>query len=189
MKHLLLLILFSISTAYATIYEQTTDGAAIYSDTPPKNGKIVILPSLNNNISLPPTPGSTVSSTPSNTVNDTKSNASKDGPSYSTFEIADPVNGETFQNQRDIPVKLKIIPTLQKGNKIVLIVDDKTIGEPIDDLNQLIVRDLERGEHRISATITNSSGVQIKQAEGITIYIHYSAIPTGSGAVKTSASP
>lgn len=194
MKRLLgSVLLFVLSSSYAAIYEQKANGDIIYSDTPQNNSQPVVLPNLNTNISLPPTgPAATTKPSPISNPSvtpDPSSTSSQTRQAYNTFIIIDPTNEETFQNQRDIPIKLKMDPLLQPGDKIQLIVDGKTAGGPIEDLNQLALHDIERGKHQLAVVLVDSSGVIIKQTETITIYIHYSAIPTGSGAVKATPAP
>src|SRR4051794_29088483 len=112
MKKLLIFLLACLAiNTYAAIYENTQNGEKIYSDVPENNSKPVALPSSSPNISLPSTPAASSITT---SITTTSNAPSQDGSYYKTFAITDPVSEMNYQNQRDIPVTLKIEPPLQE---------------------------------------------------------------------------
>lgn len=189
MKYLLALalILFSLG-CFAAMYMRTEpNGNIIYSDTPEDNAKPISLPKGNNSISVPPNSASTASnpelSLPSSGATAAPASEQTGHKGYSNFAMVDPTDQETFQNQRDIPVKMKIDPPLQEGDKVQLYVDGQPAGDPSADLNQLVIHQVDRGEHVLTAALLDNEGHVLKKTDNITVFIHYSAIPTGSGAI------
>jgi hypothetical protein len=178
---LFLLSYFAIS-CYAAIYESNQNGQTIYSDVPQNNAKPITLPNSSPHISLP-----TLSTTNSpTTVTTSTVPASTAKGNYKTFTITDPISEMNYQNQRDLHVTLKLDPPLQEGDRVQLFLDSKPQKSPTLDLTQLTLQNIERGQHQVYAVIVNSLGNIIKQTESVTFYVHYSAIPTGSGAVKAN---
>src|SRR5438128_9643685 len=109
MKHLLSITLFLFSlSCFAAVYMQTDkNGTVTYSDTPEKNAKPITLPN-SNNISVPPKSAAAIVDSqapvsPSATGSSVQASNTK---TYTTFMMTEPTDQETFQNQRDIPVKL-----------------------------------------------------------------------------------
>jgi len=106
---------------------------------------------------------------------------------YTAFQITSPTDQETFQNQRDLPVTLKMDPPLQGGDRVQLYVDGIPAGEPSNDLSQLAVHQVDRGEHQLSAAILDPADHVLSKTDNVSVFIHYSAIPTGVGAVSPAA--
>jgi|GEM_PF-1455680 len=180
MKYLLAssLLLFSLG-CFAAIYMQTNpNGNVIYSDSPESNARAVALPSSNAAISLPSI---------QNKINQTNSAAAdntaqqQSTKEYSQFILISPTNQQTFQNTRDIQVILQVEPTLREGDRVQVFLDDVPAGPATNDLSQLYIHNIDRGEHTIYAAIIDNSGHVLNKVDPITVYIHYSALPTGSG--------
>lgn len=190
MKQLLIVILLFLCSlsGYSAIYERSNqNGDTVYSDVPASNSQPIHLPRANATISTPSSATPSASTpTPSQGFTPTSLPTTERKP-YVLFVMTDPADQETFQNQRDIPLKIEVKPSLQPGDTIQLFLDGKPIGEASADLNQLALHQLDRGEHHISAALMDSNGHLLKKTDPITIFIHYSAIPTGSGAVPGSA--
>lgn len=182
----LCLLLFSF-VCFAAIYMQTDkEGNLIYSDVPEDHATAITLPNTENNISVPKTStsNSESASSPAPAEALQKGGAHKN---YTTFIITDPTDQKTFQNQRDIPITIKIDPPLQEGDKVQLYVDGIPAGQPSTDLTQLAVHQVDRGEHQISATLLDAADHVLSKTDNLTIFIHYSAIPTGSNAIAPSS--
>lgn len=195
MKHLLAIILFFLFACpnYAAIYQRSnSNGNVIYSDVPTNSSQPVNLPHSNATISTPTPPTTTTVTNMPTTLQPTaapisSATISTSKKPYTRFMITAPIDQETFQNQRDIPVTIAIEPSLQAGDVIQLFLDGKPTGEATTDLNQLVLHQIDRGEHQIAAALLDDTGHLLKKVNPITIFIHYSAIPTGSGAVPGSA--
>lgn len=196
MKFLILVALVLVSlSGYTAIYEQQSNNGTIYSDTPTNNAQAVSLPSNNSSISLPhsnpapantPPSASSLPSLPDAAPVPAEAEATKPRTPYTTFTMTDPTDQKTFQNQQDIPVTFKIAPDLQQGDMIQLFLDGKPEGGPSNNLSDLAIHNVDRGEHQLSAALSDASGHTLMKTTPITIFIHYSAIPTGSGAVPGS---
>jgi hypothetical protein len=196
MKYLLAITLILIPLAcFAAVYMKTDpNGNVVYSDTPDENAQAITLPADSNNISIPQSSSSSRSgeapNLPANT--ETATSADENTPAapqgarkpYSAFTITDPTDKETFQNQRDIPITLKIEPALQESDKVQLLVDGIPAGDPSTDMQKLMIRQVDRGEHQVSAVLLDRADHVLMKADNVTIFIHYSAIPTGSGAIS-----
>ncbi len=194
MKYLAAIILFFLScVCFAAIYLQTDpEGNVVYSDTPGENATTIVLPNGENNISIPKTPASSstapANSGPAMTASGPEA-APTGGPhkAYTTFLITDPSDQATFQNQRDIPVTIKMDPPLQEGDKVQLYVDGLPSGPASGDLTQLAIHQVDRGQHQLSAAILDAEDHVLNKTDNLTFFIHYSAIPTGSNAISPTS--
>lgn len=194
MKYLLALILILLSFGcLAAVYMKTdSQGNVTYSDTADDHGQPITIPKAENQISVQnqnpsaPSQNNASASTPSNPETAT-GQAQTAHKNYTTFLIVSPTDQQTFQNQRDIPVMIKIDPPLQTGDTVQLYVDGIPAGDPSTDLSQLTVHQVDRGQHQITAALLDQANHVLSKTDNITVFIHYSAIPTGSGAVSPTS--
>lgn len=170
---ILLLIIVSIST-FAEIY-MTVDkeGVPTYSDTPTKGAKEVgVLPENNILPSQPPD----ISSKEMLPINNDKSQSTVNNfPQanivYSNFQIVSPKDRETIQNQPTLMVQVKVEPDLIKGDKIVLLLDNKETGLPQEGMKFNVVN-IDRGIHQLQAKLLGKNGEVLKETNTITIFVH-----------------
>lgn len=94
---------------------------------------------------------------------------------YTSFMISSPVDQQTFQNQRSIPVSVNLVPELQKGDKIQLYINGKAIGLPVES-TQLQFDVLERNTYQIHLDLLNAKLEKIKQSNSVTIYVKFATI-------------
>lgn len=94
---------------------------------------------------------------------------------YKNFEMTFPVNQQTFHNQRRIIVSFDVQPGLRSGDTIQLFVDGQPYGPPQASTN-LLLDNLDRGEHTVSAQLLDRNGRAIFTLDDRTIYIHYASI-------------
>lgn len=168
MKHhlLFILVILYMATAHAEIYEHRDNaGNVSYSDVPSHNAKL-IQPNWMNNLSQPdiketPAIDTAVIQTPV-TVKQM----------YTTFQFMSPSNEQTYQNQRDIPVELKVEPDLQEGDRVQLYVDNLLYGNP-EPTTHLQLHQLDRGIHAIYAVIIDANKNIVKKTTTTTFYVHY----------------
>jgi hypothetical protein len=176
MKYILCIIvtlLYPLLCFAETIYTETDNkGNMSYSDTPLKNSKLTEIPKVDSTPSSPPSIQTTLPTPP------TSLNPSEDKKIYMAFSISSPSDQETFQNQRAIPVTIKIEPALQKGDKIQLYVDGTAYGNTAESTS-FITGQLERGSHTLSAALIDKNQVTTKQTNTITIYVQYARLGTG----------
>lgn len=94
---------------------------------------------------------------------------------YKTFEMVYPQDKQTFHNERRIIVSFDINPPLRSGDLIQLYVDGQPYGPPQASTN-LLLYNLDRGEHTVSAKLIDRNGRAIFTLSDRTIYIHYASI-------------
>jgi hypothetical protein len=167
-----LLLCFSL-TSYATIYEETDkNGDITFTDVPTGSAAKKVDIANGNVTQLPaPTPPPDITNNPA-TATSAKAGATG---AYSTFLITSPTDQFTFQNQRDIPVEVKLDPELKKGDTIRLFVDGAPVGSPFNNTH-LSIKQLDRGTHKIYAVLLDENQSQLKQSNAVTIYVHYASV-------------
>ncbi len=182
-KYLLFFILISQS-CFAAIYKQVDQGNITYSDVPMLNSELLSMPE-----SKPVTP-----TTPEQSQNTQKNSEEKSVDSadvtthkaYTHFAITNPKNEDTLQNQRNISVEVTSTPDLQPGDLVQLFLDGSPYGNAMASTS-LMLQNVERGKHTVSAAILNSQQQVISQSGSITIYVHYAS--TGAQNVNPVPKP
>lgn len=91
-------------------------------------------------------------------------------PANYSIRITDPPNEQTFRNQQQVTVALDIIPGLQDGDAVVVLVDGKAVGEPVA-ATSITLPVLNRGSHTIQAKIIQPKG-KGAVSQTITIFQH-----------------
>lgn len=91
---------------------------------------------------------------------------------YSVFQMTTPIDQQTFQNERSIPVDFKVDPALQEGDLIQVFVDGNAVGSPVH-ATHVEVAGLNRGSHQFHGVLINDKKSILKQTPPITIFIHY----------------
>lgn len=133
------------SALYAKIYEYTDEnGIPTFTDTPIHDAKEMTLqPNRPNNTLLSTeTPNPKITPTPL-------------APQY-TIAIISPISDAFFDTSiESIPVTMSVLPPLQEGAFIQLLLDDKAIASQAD--GSFILPRLERGEHHLQALVLSSS--------------------------------
>lgn len=171
---ILLCLYTTVTFSAGAVYTQTDEnGNVTYSDMPLKNSQLVVIPEVNTTASQQP-PKKTMTNTPS-TPSPSSSGETK--ITYTTFTMTSPIDQQTFQNQRAIPVEIKIEPALQTGDKIQLYVDGKPYGTAMESTT-LTTQQLERGSHTISAALIDRAQTVLKQTGTATIYVQYARLGT-----------
>ena len=184
-------LFFSLACQADTIYKQTdAQGNITYTDTPQKDAQTIIVPaespptitSSTPASSPPPTmpaapggspaslaqPGATETAIPTAIMDDTRT-------PYTSFSLVSPVDQQTFQNQRLIPVEVSMVPALQLGDKVQLNVDGNPYGALVAG-TQLTIGQLDRGSHTVSAALFSKDNVILKSTNTITIYVQFARL-------------
>lgn len=171
MKYVLILLTTLIYTiaCQAAIYMVTDkNGNIIYSDTPLKNATILNIPSAN---TIQSSNQSSDKAEEIKEIQNENLTSNITSTSYKKFLIGSPKNNETIQNVRDIPVSIDIEPALKKGDKIQLVMDGKIAGEPSESTS-LVLNQVSRGKHEVTAVILNKDLTILKKANTVTIFVH-----------------
>mgnify|MGYP000551052540 CR=1 FL=1 len=93
-----------------------------------------------------------------------------------TIEIIKPANEETIRdNTGSVYINGAIRPAFKRGMSVVLKLDDKQVAGPQKSA-VFILRDIDRGEHRLQLEVWNDSGKVIAVSKAVTIYVHRASI-------------
>lgn len=177
-KWLALGLSLMMGVSQAAIYMHVDEnGNTVYSDTNenPK-AKMVVMPASGESSSAVSAPRSLGISSPMKL--DAAESAVDDDSvqnDYTTFTIVSPKDNETLPNPVTISVNFDIKPTLQNGDKVQLMVDNKPAGEAVAGTSGILPW-IERGAHQVSAVIIDSNQKVIKSSNSITIYIQRSGV-------------
>jgi hypothetical protein len=178
MRYFLFLLLFVTLVCGAAVYMQVDkNGGVSYSDNPSENATVVNVPQINT-VSTPQPP---VLKKIKN-ANTANQEAPPLGPTkhvdYSDFSITSPQDQQTFQNERDIPVEVNLVPALQLNDTIQLYVDGKKYRDPWATPH-LEIYLLDRGQHTVSADLLDDHGIAVLHSNTVTIFVHYHSIGGG----------
>ena len=101
-------------------------------------------------------------------------------PSYSSLNIVNIKDKQTFQNTRKIPIKITLEPQLISGDQVVLLFDGKSYASFVEAKKtfQALLDTPDRGEHTLQLQIQNSKGKILLETKKIIIYIHYAHLGT-----------
>lgn len=146
-----------------TVYRGTdSDGNVIFSDQPLPNGQRIEIQ-----------PAQTYSSPPLPKTNPSNNSTSKQvQETRYEINILEPQNNQTLTTDiQSVPVALSVVPNLQKGDKIRLLVNGKQYGALTDSLNITIDR-LDRGSYQLKAEVVSEADPsKIKgESNSITFY-------------------
>ena len=177
---ILLLFFFAPSLVLAAIYQSVDENGNItFSDKPTKG-------SFERKIKEPPvmkmeSPSSTdetekpVSESPQ--VDNTAEK--KEAKKYRLFSIKSPQDKEAVrENNGNVTVKLNLQPELQKtfGHYIKVSLDNKLLSEKYTS-SSIVLDNLDRGAHQLSATVYDKEGKLLIKTPDITFYLQrYSAL-------------
>jgi hypothetical protein len=167
-KLMLILLLFVPLLAHAEqVYMQTDqNGNVTYSDTPADNAKPVNLPQIST--APAPQPKQVPLATAPATMPVPVPVGNKP---YIEFDLMQPIDQATIQNQPSIPVDVKVAPELQPGDKVQIMLDGAPWGPPAPAIH-FVFNAPERGTHTLSAELINASQQVIKETNTVTVYIH-----------------
>ncbi|WP_371374139.1 DUF4124 domain-containing protein [Thalassotalea aquiviva] len=87
-------------------------------------------------------------------------------------EITQPEDHSTIRdNSGSIYISGRVAPVFKQGHKVRLLLDGKQHSEP-QTRSVFILRDVDRGEHKIKLELLNNKGKVIASSEERTIYLH-----------------
>lgn len=172
-----LIVCFMPLALQAAVYQKKgPDGVVTYTDRPSPGATKVNI--VNPSISTRPTPRQEEAPPTHTKTEKTDEPAPVSARAYyKTFALKSPENKETFQNQRQIVVQIDISPQLRDSERIQLILDGKPYGKPAVS-TALILDNIDRGEHSVSAQLIDKQGKVIRSTGSATIFIHYANLNT-----------
>ncbi len=87
-------------------------------------------------------------------------------------EITQPEDHATIRdNSGSIYISGRVAPVFKRGFKVRLIINGKLHGEP-QTRSVFILRDVDRGEHKIKLELINNQGKVIASSKERTVYLH-----------------
>lgn len=93
-----------------------------------------------------------------------------------TVEIAQPEDqGTVRDNTGSVYVSGKISPMFERGLRVRLLLDGKPQAEPQNNA-VFILRDIERGEHKLQMELFDQSGKLIATSPVTTFYLHRASV-------------
>ncbi len=168
MKYYGYILVLLAATAQAEVYKSiNADGEIIYSDVPTRGAKRVQLPALPT-YTPAPLPVAPAPVSPKQAA----------GTAYSGFSMTSPRDDETIRSNAGIVnLSVTLEPGLQieEGHRIQYFLDDKPQGKPVARTSSSF-NNVDRGTHRVSATVIDESGASIIKTAPVTVHIMRVAI-------------
>lgn len=157
----LLAVLFSFAVAATStkIYVwRNEQGVLVFSDTPRPGAEEVKVKNKNDQLTSVDT-----------SILDIKPKAIEENYQVS---ISQPENNATVRdNTGSVYVAGRIKPIFKKGLKIQLYLDNTPYQEP-QDHSMFVLRNIDRGEHKIKMDLINNQGKVIASSKAIVFYMH-----------------
>ncbi|MDB2373214.1 DUF4124 domain-containing protein [Psychrosphaera haliotis] len=166
---LLLLICLFASQSYASANKKVyvwrnADGVIVFSDSPKADVNA-------DTVDISTTPN-IIKSVDTKIIEGTEQPA-KDKIS---IDIVKPTIDETIRdNTGSVYISGAIRPSFKRGLSVVLKLDDKKVKGPQKSA-VFILRDVDRGEHRIQLEVWNDSGKVIAVSKPVTFFVHRASV-------------
>lgn len=92
-------------------------------------------------------------------------------PTYGRFEILSPSPDEGVRaNDGNVTISLALDPPLLPGHRVVVLLDGRPVGSPDASL-QVALTNLDRGTHRVEASVVNAGGQTLASAGPLTFHV------------------
>ncbi len=156
-------------SSWAQIYKWTDEeGNTVYSDTPQEGAEEVKLEELTVMPAQPAAPRRRMETATETAVGDV---------SYASVSITSPADEETLRNITDVPVSVAIEPALKagEGHRLTLFYDGAPYEKRTTSL-QFTLREVERGQHTLSAAVIDADGRQLLGSETIKFFVHKNSV-------------
>jgi hypothetical protein len=161
MKHLPLMLLLFAGCLHAAVYKQVNEnGEVVYSDKPAAGAKKMDLPELPT-YTPPPVPLVRPADAP------------VESEIYEGLEVIKPANDSTIRNNLGIiEVQLRIEPALKvrEKHRLQLYLDNERYG-PLVDKTAIMMSNIERGEHTLSASVFDGDGNVVAASNSVTVFV------------------
>ncbi|MDC2889139.1 DUF4124 domain-containing protein [Psychrosphaera algicola] len=145
---------------------RNAEGVLVFSDSPKPNVK-------SDTIDVSKTPNIIQSVDASIISGDT---TKEDLLDVVSIDIVKPLDQDTIRdNTGSLYINGLIKPSFKRGMSVVLKFDDKKVAGPQKSA-VFILRDVDRGEHRVQLEVWNDSGKVIAVSKPITVYLHRASV-------------
>jgi hypothetical protein len=120
--------------------------------------------------------GSPRSSAPSSSPSRSSDDTDSTGPSYTTFEIWQPSDGETIPNTGgQVTVNVRVEPDLQGGDGLYLYLDGRLVEGFATDATSFDLTEVPRGTHSVVAVIQRGSR-RLQSTESVTFHVRQESV-------------
>jgi hypothetical protein len=157
-----ILLLVVAMAAHAEVYKSiNADGEVVYSDRPTQGAERVKMPPLP---SYTPQPVRTLSRSAATVEQQVR---------YESFIISSPASDATIRNNLGtVEVDTRLAPALMTslGHRIQFYLDGVAHGNQLDNTT-LTLSNVERGEHRLSASVVDTAGNVLITTAETTVYV------------------
>lgn len=166
MRYFIVLLVLLAGLAQAEIYKSTSaDGEVIFSDQPSPGAEQMQLPEL-----------PTYSAPPARTRARSDSAGQKQPAKspYQSVVFTAPEDDATVRNNLgDLSASVSLQPALKTrlGHRIQYYLDDAPHGQPVS-ATAINFTNLDRGSHRLSASVVDSQGGTIISTDTVTFHLH-----------------
>lgn len=162
-------LFITATVSHAEMYKWVdAEGNISYSDQPPFKGADKLdPPSINTTPAVETPPKAAAKEAEEET--DTK---------YSFFKITSPENDATIRNNEgNFSISLGISPALDtaNGHYLTILLDGKPVHKNITSTSASF-SNIDRGTHKITATVKNSQGKALITASAVTVHIHRQSV-------------
>ncbi|MFC3152360.1 DUF4124 domain-containing protein [Litoribrevibacter euphylliae] len=154
------------NSVQAKVYKWVTeDGTVVYSDQPHPDAEILNIEPLH--------PYKAPSYNLPETTEEEEDKAQVNATArYSSVTVDFPEHEANIHGTAgSFTVAVSSNPSLKKGDKYQLLIDQRAIGEPTS-LTQFNVQNIDRGEHSVAVQILDKQGSNIMTSPAITVFIH-----------------
>ena len=161
MKWIALLPIVFTGALHAAIYKHVNEqGEVVYSDTPAQGAEKMKLPEIQ-------------SYTPPKVPLVRPDDVPLESEIYGALEFIKPLDKSTIRNNLGvIELQLGIDPALKvrENHRIQFYLDNERYG-PLVDTTSIMMSNIERGEHTLSASVLDESGTVIIASKPVTVFV------------------
>jgi hypothetical protein len=161
MKWLPLLLIVFAGSVHAAVYKHVNEkGEVVYTDTPAPGAEEMHLPELP---TYTPPPVPLVRS----------EDAPAESDIYRSLDVIQPQNDSTTRNNLGvIELQLRIDPALKvrEKHRIQFYLDNERYG-PLLDKTSIMMSNIDRGEHTLSASVFDADGNVLAASNSVTVFV------------------
>ncbi len=100
---------------------------------------------------------------------------------YQSISILQPeADGVVRSNEGKVPVAIKLEPGLQRGHRVALYIDGKTVEDGFDGL-AIELSGVERGTHSIQAAVSDEKGKQLIKSASVSFTLRQTGLFDNAG--------
>lgn len=160
-----LCLMLAVGAAQAQkIYKYTlSNGDVVYSDKPPPADQA-------EEVQLEPLQGFSLPPPPPPTDTSAGTEADPEAFSYEAFKVTSPSNDATIRdNGGNVQVSMNLVPGLQNGHSIEIMMDGQSIGS--GKSTSLTLTEVDRGTHTVQAAVKDVDGKEVMRSNSVIFHL------------------